>query len=258
MTDYTIDYSKTDYASAFLRYALGRPEPDVDLGVAFYTDEEIAAYLAQIPSSADLQTAYEAANGRDGPAAKIRGVIWGVESAGSDLKYKSAAFRPDANGDCEFWCEPFFDADGVLRDLIWCDSDNFEWGFSTGHAHMFGAELLTSQEYTPENPLPVTDCPMVWADEGRKGVCLLKLSSRMDLRQAAFVRCDTFDMLGVIAAEAFEDDRDRVFGPADPAELQLWLEAVGREELAAAEWLESRRIARGGDPNEPLPVELMV
>jgi hypothetical protein len=258
MSHFNIDYRKTDYASVFLRNALGRPEPDVYFGRPLYSDAEIAAYLAKIPSPAELQTAYETATERDGPAAKIKGVLWGVDYAGPDVRHKSAAFRPDAKGDMELWCEPWRDASGVIRDLIWRNDDGCgEWGFSTGLASLFGAELLKSRVYTEADALPVTDCPMAWADEGRNGVCLLTLSARALLRPVAFVRCDTFDLMEVIAARVFEHDTERCFGPADPAELQCWLEQVGQEELAAAEWLELRRIARGGDPAEKLPVELM-
>jgi len=125
-----------------------------------------------------------------------------------DFWHKAKAFRPKANGEELVWVEPAFDEAGELNDLIWHNSE-CEWGFSTGRAHMLGAEQLKARVYTSENPLLVTDNPICWLDDGKPGLCLLRKCARSELRQAAFIRCDSFDLVEVIAAEIFRRGRAR-------------------------------------------------
>ena len=231
-----------------------------------YSEAEIAEYALKFATPSELKAAYDAAPERDGLSALIRGVLFGVEYSSADLLHKSVSFRPDANGDTELWCEPWFGADGEMHDLVWLDYPNNEWGFSTGVSDLLGRDQLTSKVYSQSDPLAVTDCPLVWADEGRKGVCLIRKSDRDELRKAAVIQCDTFELAELIAGDHFPDDSERVLCPNDPYSLVLHLQEIASAAMRRTvaeltyetpfEYLERRRIERGGLPGEPLPAEL--
>lgn len=246
------------YADLFIAEATGNP----DLGIApLYSPEEIAENLAKFPSPSELKAAYDSATERDGPAVRLRGFLWNVEFSSGDLLNKSLAFRPAIDGDRALWCEPAFDDAGDIVDLVWLDFEANEYGFSTGLADMLGKEQLSSA-YTVESPLAVTDCPLVWS-EHLDGVCILRKSARDALRKAAFVQADSFDLAEEIAIENFEGEPGRVLCPDDPYGLVLHLQEIAVEsmrrtvrELTPFEYLERRRIERGGLPGEPLPPEL--
>jgi hypothetical protein len=237
------------------------------------------AKVALIPTPSELEASYASGRECEGATKLVRGRLRALDCSSADLLWKSIAFRPDAGG-LWYFADPFYQ-DGRLQDLI-VTGHGFDdaglcvetesaghWFFSTGIADALGKANLRRPTTEAAPLLAYFDGVEAWREDGWRGVAILKNSAKSLLTQAAFVRLNHWDHVSGFAEEFFPENIGAVSGPDDPAAYAGCLERRAIAEIQRTKprplwladpwaWLEAVRIARGGDPNAPLPPELRV
>ncbi|MGD0184023.1 MAG: hypothetical protein ABSC25_02105 [Roseiarcus sp.] len=238
------------------------------------------AKIALIPTTEELEAAYNGGRECEGATRLVRGRLRDIYCSSADLLWKSIAFRPDAAG-LLYFADPFYDGDGRIVDLVVTggghddDGEGVEtasvadWFWSTGIADALGKENLGKITSADSPLLAYFGGPEAWREDDWQGVAVLKPSAKRLLTRAAFVRLDHWDYVSDFAEEFFPENMGAVSGPDDAEAYAGCLERRAIAEIqrtkprpfwlaSPLEWMEARRIFRGGHPGEPLPAELRI
>jgi hypothetical protein len=167
------------------------------------------------PTIEEMESAFRSGSRDENGFLCVRGVTQQVDLASADLLYRSTVFRPDAKGEV-FYVEPVYE-DGRIIDLIWSTIDLDDWGFTTGHGAVLGAEIL-SKSTLPSFPFTSTTTRTDWEhfQEGEDGsdnedaVCILKQSARALLPAVGHVQAFYWDDVEDLAEGFFADQPERV------------------------------------------------